>query len=105
MDTVPEIELRNALSNRLRDWTHADNRLERTFGFASFKLAMSFVSKVASIAEDINHHPDILINYDKVTLKLTSHDSGGITQRDLRLAGKINEVAPEFLNPARLKTA
>jgi 4a-hydroxytetrahydrobiopterin dehydratase len=105
MDTVPEIELRNALSNRLRDWTLKGDMIERRFEFPSFKLAMDFVSKVACAAEEMNHHPDISINYNKVTMALTSHDSGGITRRDLRLAGKMDEIAPELMNPSKLKTA
>ena len=47
----------------------------------------------AEAAEAVNHHPDITINYNKVKLSLTSHDSGGVTQRDVRMAGKINEIA------------
>ena len=53
---------------------------------------MKFVNKIAAAAEAANHHPDILINYNKVTLTLVSHDSGGVTQRDIRMAGKINEL-------------
>ena len=49
---------------------------------------MVFVNKIAAAAEAANHHPDILINYNKVTLTLVSHDSGGVTQRDIRMAGK-----------------
>lgn len=105
MDKVPEIEIRNALSNRLRDWTLKGDSIERRFEFPSFKLAMDFVSKVACIAEEANHHPDITINYNKVTMLLTSHDSGGITRRDLSMAGKINEIVPELMHPSRLRTA
>ena len=54
---------------------------------------MKFVNKIAAAAESANHHPDILINYNKVTLTLVSHDSGGVTQRDIRMAGRINEIA------------
>jgi 4a-hydroxytetrahydrobiopterin dehydratase len=105
MDTISDIELRHTLANRLRDWTLKGNVIERRFEFPSFKLAMDFVSKVACVAEEMNHHPDITINYNKVTMALTSHDSGGITMRDLKLAGKIDEIAPELINPSRLKTA
>ena len=56
---------------------------------------MEFVNRIALAAEATNHHPDIVINYNKVTLTLVSHDSGGVTQRDVRMAGKINEVAGE----------
>ncbi len=105
MDKVSEIELRNAFSNRLHDWTLKGNLIERRFEFKSFKLAMDFVNKVACVAEEANHHPDITVNYNIVTMQLTSHDSGGITRRDLYMAGKIDEIAPELLNPSRLRTA
>ncbi len=105
MDRVPDVELRNALANSLRDWTLKDNLLERRFEFKSFKLAMDFVNKVACVAEEANHHPDIAVNYNRVTMQLTSHDSGGITRRDLSMAGKIDEIAPELLNPSRLRSA
>jgi 4a-hydroxytetrahydrobiopterin dehydratase len=105
MNKVDDLELRNALADRLRDWSHVGDAIERRFEFPSFKLAMDFVSRVARIAEEKNHHPDITINYNKVTMSLTSHDSGGITRRDLEMAGRINELAPELMNPSRLKTA
>ena len=69
------------------------NTIERVFQFDDFVQAMKFVNQVAVAAEAANHHPDILINYNKVTLTLVSHDSGGVTQRDIRMAGKINEIA------------
>ena len=61
--------------------------------FDDFAQAMKFVNTVAAAAETANHHPNILVNYNKVTLTLESHDSGGVTQRDIRMAGKINELA------------
>jgi len=54
---------------------------------------MKFVNQVADAAEAANHHPDILINYNRVTLTLWSHDSGGVTQRDLKMADKISQIA------------
>ena len=87
--TPSEIEL--ALQN-LPGWTSPGDSITRVFQFGSFLEAMKFVNKIAAAAEAANHHPDILINYNKVTLTLVSHDSGGVTQRDIRMAGKINEV-------------
>ena len=54
------------------------------------RRAEQFVGRVATLAEEANHHPDFLIEYDRVTLTLTSHDSGGLTERDFRLARKID---------------
>lgn len=67
--------------------------IERVIHFPDFASAMVLANKVAAVAEAANHHPDILINYNKVTLTLVSHDSGGVTQRDIRMAGKISEIA------------
>jgi len=88
--TASEIEA--ALQN-LPGWASHGSSIERVFQFNNFLEAMEFVNKIAAAAEAANHHPDITINYSKVTLTLVSHDSGGVTQRDIRMAGKINEVA------------
>jgi len=88
--TASEIEA--ALQN-LPGWASHSGSIERVFQFGNFREAMEFVNKIAAAAEAANHHPDITINYNKVTLTLVSHDSGGVTQRDIRMAGKINQVA------------
>lgn len=77
----------------LPGWEGREDAIARVFQFPDFVAAMVFVNKIAAAAEGANHHPDILINYNKVTLTLVSHDSGGVTQRDIRMAGKINEIA------------
>lgn len=76
----------------LPGWTRSDGAIVRVFQLGNFLNAMEFVNKVAVAAEAANHHPDILINYNKVTLTLVSHDSGGVTQRDIRMAAKVNEI-------------
>ncbi len=85
-------EIDQALKN-LHGWTSNGQAIVRGFQFGNFLQAMEFVNQIAVAAEAANHHPDILINYNKVTLTLVSHDSGGVTQRDIRMAGKINEIA------------
>lgn len=85
-------EVDQALKN-LPGWTSNGQAIVRVFQFGNFLQAMEFVNRIAVAAEAANHHPDILINYNKVTLTLVSHDSGGVTQRDVRMAAKINEVA------------
>jgi 4a-hydroxytetrahydrobiopterin dehydratase len=87
--TEPEIDA--ALQN-LSGWARKADTIERVFQFDDFGQAMVFVNQIADAAEAANHHPDILVSYNKVTLTLVSHDSGGVTQRDVRMAGKINEV-------------
>lgn len=68
-------------------------KLERNFTFSNFKEALDFVNKVAELAEDANHHPDILIHgYKKVKIKLWSHDKGGLSEKDSALASKIDNI-------------
>lgn len=85
----PEIE--TALKT-LPGWNIRGGAIERVLQFPDFVAAMKCVNSIAEAAEAANHHPDILINYNRVTLTLVSHDSGGVTQRDLRMAAKINEI-------------
>jgi 4a-hydroxytetrahydrobiopterin dehydratase len=74
------------------DWHLENGALVRCFSFTDFREAMSFVNSVASVAEHAGHHPDIDIRYNKVNLALSSHDAGGITERDFSLAGEIGRI-------------
>jgi 4a-hydroxytetrahydrobiopterin dehydratase len=91
-------EIQSALQH-LPGWTQQGKAIQRVFQFENFVKAMEFVNQIAEAAEAINHHPDMLINYNKVTLTLISHDSGGVTQRDIKMAGRINQLAPEGAHP------
>ena len=86
-------EIHQALE-QLPGWKQNGKAIERVFQFENFVKAMEFVNQIAEAAEAVNHHPDILIKYNQVTLTLVSHDSGGVTQRDIKMAGRINELAP-----------
>jgi 4a-hydroxytetrahydrobiopterin dehydratase len=70
------------------EWSLVSEAIQRTYQFKSFVDSMKFVSKVAKAAEADQHHPDILIRYNKVTLTLSTHDAGGITLKDFALAAK-----------------
>ena len=78
---------------KLPGWTAQGNSIVRTFQFGNFAEAMAFVNKIAAAAEAASHHPDITINYNKVTLSLVSHDAGGVTQRDVKMAATIDAAA------------
>lgn len=74
-------------------WTEEDNMLKRTFEFADFIQAFSFMTKVALLAEKMNHHPNWSNVYNKVEISLTSHDKGNIvTERDHKLAKAIDKI-------------
>jgi 4a-hydroxytetrahydrobiopterin dehydratase len=75
-------------------WARAGGSISRTVQLADFREAMLFTGAVAYLAEKANHHPDILIQWNKVTLTLSTHSAGGLTAADLALAGRIDELAP-----------
>ncbi len=72
------------------DWSELNGQISRTFTFEDFVSSMAFVNKVAEYAERAQHHPDMLIRYNKVTLTVSTHDAGGITHKDFDLA-KVTE--------------
>jgi 4a-hydroxytetrahydrobiopterin dehydratase len=74
------------------DWIASEGALERTFELPSFREAIAFVNRVADLAEEANHHPDIAVSYRKVTLRWTTHSAGGITERDHELAARTSEL-------------
>jgi 4a-hydroxytetrahydrobiopterin dehydratase len=73
----------------LTGWQRLGDAIRRTWRFADFKQAMAFVNRVAEAAEAADHHPDILIEYSRVTLTLSTHDAGGLTTRDFDLAARL----------------
>lgn len=73
-------------------WNLAGKDIERTIIFEDFPAAIAFVNRVAEAAEKANHHPDIDVRWNKVRLALSSHDAGGLTNRDFNLAGLIDSL-------------
>ena len=83
-----DIELKN-----IADWKlNPNGEIEKVFQLRTFPDALIFVCAVGVLAESKNHHPDILIQYNKVKLSMTTHDSGGLTEKDFDLAKKINTL-------------
>ena len=74
-------------------WEEVEGALERTFRFNDFAHAIDFVNRVAHVAEDEEHHPDIAIHWNKVTLRWWTHAQDAITDRDHELAKRTNELA------------
>lgn len=85
-----------AIEERLKGlpgWAKEGNAIARHYEFDSFKAAIAFVNDVAERAEGLNHHPDITVNYNKVTLTLSTHSEGGVTEKDFKAALSFDEVA------------
>jgi len=77
-------------------WRREADHLTRTLEFDTFMKGIEFVNQVARVAEELDHHPDIVISFRRVTLNLSSHDAGGVTDRDFALSRKIDGVISEY---------
>ncbi|HSE10428.1 MAG TPA: 4a-hydroxytetrahydrobiopterin dehydratase [Nocardioidaceae bacterium] len=87
-------EIDRALSTELPGWRQEGDAITRTVKAASFMDGIRLVQQVAEVAEDLDHHPDIDIRWTRITFSLTTHAVGGLTARDLRLAGDIDRLVP-----------
>ena len=81
----------------LPGWTLAADKLHREYQFADFVHAFGFMATSAIAIEAMNHHPEWSNVWNRVTIDLTSHDAGGITTRDLKLAAKLESIAKKLL--------
>ncbi len=89
---LSEEQITARLSN-FTDWRREGEWLIRDFKFENFKQAIEFVNRVADEAEAMDHHPDILIHgWNKVKLSVMTHDQGGLTERDFKLADRIDSL-------------
>ena len=73
-----------------KGWSRSGNALTKDFEFSSFRDAIVFVNRVAGLADDLDHHPDIDIRYTKVSLTLTTHSANGLTEKDVKLAESVD---------------
>ena len=92
MSDLLEDEDLSAALKKCPEWEHEKNSITRTVEFEEFMDAIDFVNDLAEIAEEAQHHPLIAINYSKVTLTLTTHDAGGITDLDIELAQRVDNL-------------
>jgi 4a-hydroxytetrahydrobiopterin dehydratase len=79
------------------DWTKRAQTIGRTYKFDGFLMSIAFVHRIAKRAQKMNHHPDIDIRFDKVKLTLTTHDEGGITEKDFALTRQCDEEFDKFV--------
>lgn len=92
MKQLSAAETKQALAS-VPGWRRRGQVISRRFEFADFPAAMKFVNAVARAAEKANHHPDIDIRWNEVTLALTTHDAGGLTEKDFDLARRCDRLA------------
>jgi 4a-hydroxytetrahydrobiopterin dehydratase len=92
MSALSKQDIQDKLKS-LRDWSHAGKAIHKKFTFKSFMPGIGFVNKIAEAAEKAGHHPDITINYNVVSISLSTHSEGGVTEKDFSLAQDIDRIA------------
>jgi 4a-hydroxytetrahydrobiopterin dehydratase len=98
MPKLTENEVKKSLK-AVPEWSKVGEEIQRTFKFKNFAESMKFVGRLAEQAEKDQHHPDILIRWNLVTLTLTTHDAGGISEKDFALAKKADQFSIETTPP------
>lgn len=83
----------NVALQALSGWSRKGNALTKRYTFGSFLKAIDFINAIAPLAEAANHHPEITNVYNRVTIALSTHDEGGITEKDVDMAGKVEKAA------------
>lgn len=92
MDTLHTSEAVRQEVSSLESWRYEDNSLVREFRFRSFAEAISFIVRIGFTAEAMNHHPEIRNTYTDVLLRLTTHDAGDVTMKDVKLARSVDRI-------------
>ena len=96
------------VSNRLaklEQWAECGDAIQRTFHCADFVTSMKFVNEIAQAAERVQHHPDILVRWNKVGLTLSTHDASGITEKDFAFAAEADRMGAAHLPPPEAPAA
>ena len=91
MARLSDEEIEERLSERT-GWERAGDAIRREFTFDDFKGSVDFVNRLTPVANEMNHHPDLAISWNKVTVTLSTHSEGGLTDMDFELAGKIDDL-------------
>ncbi len=89
---LSDIEIQRALG-KLPGWSRRAGMIAKTYTMPTFPDGIAFVNRIAVAAETAAHHPDIDIRYTRITIALSTHDSGGLTHKDVELAGVIEQLA------------
>ena len=92
---------RHTALHTLHGWSEVEDRdaIRKSYHFSDFSEAWGFLSRIALAAEKMDHHPEIFNVYNRVEIILSTHDAGGLSERDIRLAQIIDELAPERDHP------
>jgi 4a-hydroxytetrahydrobiopterin dehydratase len=93
MAVLSDEEVQSRLSELDSDWEKYGNSIRREFKFDDFSGSVDFLNRLTPVANEMNHHPDVFISWNKVRISLISHSEHGITEKDFELAKKLDELA------------
>ncbi len=88
-NNLPQNEIEGWIATHPR-WQYWEGSIRKKYTFPSFRSAVVFVNRVATIADELDHHPDITVKYNEVILSVSTHDGGGVTAKDFKLAERID---------------
>lgn len=91
-NNLSKSEIQKNLKSLNSNWKLVGNKIQREFIFKDFLSAFNFIKEIADLAENLNHHPDIFNSYNKVIISLTTHDLGGVSKKDFKLAMEIDNL-------------
>jgi 4a-hydroxytetrahydrobiopterin dehydratase len=93
---LDQAQIDQKLASLHPDWSGSPEKLSRSIEFAGFLTATDFINRLAPRCEELEHHPDLALRWRWVTVELSTHDAGGVTELDITLAGIVDEVAAEL---------
>jgi 4a-hydroxytetrahydrobiopterin dehydratase len=96
---LSETDVAARLRAHLPGWTFADGAIARAFRSGGWRAGLSLVNEIAALAESADHHPDVTLRYADVVVRLTTHDAGGVTDRDISLARDIESLFGRSVDP------
>jgi 4a-hydroxytetrahydrobiopterin dehydratase len=92
MAVLSDGEIEERLGRLEAGWERQGDAIRRVFTFDDFRGSIDFVNRITPVAEQMNHHPDLEISWNKVTVSLSTHSQGGLTESDFELAGEIDQL-------------
>ena len=94
-DLLSKKDIRSNLSN-ISGWVFEENKIKRVIQFDTYMASIDFVKSIAKKAEQLNHHPEIIVGYCKIQIELTSHDLGGVTTDCIEMAKYVNSITNDI---------
>lgn len=94
MSRLTESKIQDAI-NGLDEWEFKDNAIRKSFTFETYMDSIAFINRLAVVAEEANHHPDMVVGWCRIDLAFTSHDQGGVTSACVEMAKKAEQISIE----------